>query len=167
MQRLLAALDVSYRGDGSAVSAAVLFAEWTDATPTAELTALVPSVAEYAPGRFFLRELPCLLAVIDRLDARPRAIVVDGYVFLGPERPGLGAHLYDALAGSVPVVGVAKRPFRGAFAVPVQRGRSARPLYVTSAGLSAEEAAAHVRAMHGEHRIPTLLRRVDALCRAS
>ena len=123
--------------------------------------------AEYAPGQFYLRELPCLLAVIDRLDALPRTIVVDGYVFLGPERPGLGAHLYDALAGNVPVVGVAKRPFRDAFAVPVRRGESARPLYVTAIGLAVGEAAAHVRAMHGEHRIPTLLRRVDALSRHS
>jgi len=30
-----------------------------------------------------------------------------------------------------------------------------------------EEAIRAVRSMHGDHRIPTLLRRVDGLCRAA
>jgi deoxyribonuclease V len=47
----------------------------------------------------------------------------------------------------------------------VLRGGSARPLYVTAAGLSADEAARRVRDMHGPYRIPTLLKRVDQLCR--
>jgi deoxyribonuclease V len=63
------------------------------------------------------------------------------------------------------VVGVAKRPFRGAPALEVLRGASARPLYVTAIGIDAAHAADGVRRMHGAHRIPTLLTRVDRLCR--
>jgi deoxyribonuclease V len=47
----------------------------------------------------------------------------------------------------------------------VERGGSAKPLYVTAAGIAAETAAAHVAAMHGAHRIPTLLKLVDRLVR--
>ncbi len=36
---------------------------------------------------------------------------------------------------------------------------------LTAAGISPECAAEHVRAMHGPYRIPTLLKRIDSLCR--
>jgi deoxyribonuclease V len=44
-------------------------------------------------------------------------------------------------------------------------GRSSRPLFITAAGISAQKAAEHIRSMHGLNRIPTLLKRVDSLCR--
>ena len=67
----------------------------------------------------------------------------------------------------VPVIGVAKTSFRGSgFAQAVLRGTSQRPLYVTAAGMKPEIAAAHVLSMHGEYRIPTLLKRADQLCRS-
>jgi deoxyribonuclease V len=48
----------------------------------------------------------------------------------------------------------------------VVRGTEAkRPLYVTAAGVGVDQAAAWVRSMHGPHRLPTLLKRVDRLCR--
>jgi deoxyribonuclease V len=124
-------------------------------------------VAPYEPGRFYLRELPCLLAVLARAPAPLAAAVVDGYVWLADEtRPGLGAHLFESLGGTVPVVGVAKTRFAGAErALPVTRGDSLRPLWVTAAGIDPTEAAEHVRRMHGPFRIPTALRRVDRLCR--
>jgi deoxyribonuclease V len=64
-----------------------------------------------------------------------------------------------------PVVGVAKSRFDGARAVEVYRGGSIRPLYVSAAGLDPEEAAEKIRSMHGRHRVPTLLKRVDRLAR--
>ena len=100
---------------------------------------------------------------------RVETIIVDGYVWLGPEnRPGLGAHLYEALGKQVPVIGVAKSMFRGATnAEAVLRGRSRRPLYVTAAGMDPVIAAKNIQGMHGPHRIPTLLKRVDQLCRSA
>ena len=42
----------------------------------------------------------------------PEAIISDGYVDLGVQAtPGLGRYPYGALGGSVPILGVAKRPF--------------------------------------------------------
>jgi len=46
--------------------------------------------------------------------------------------------------------------------IPVVRGVSRRPLFVTTAGINAEEAAKGVQAMHGPYRIPTLLKLVDS-----
>ena len=163
---MLACVDVDYRGD-DAVAACVLFAAWGDAAPAAEVVEKVTGVEPYVPGQFYRRELPCLLAVLGKLPEEPETVVIDGYVWLGEGRPGLGARLYDALGGRVPVVGVAKTRFRSALqAVPVVRGPT-RPLFVTSAGLDAATAAAQVQAMHGTYRIPTLLRAVDQLCRQS
>ena len=46
------------------------------------------------------------------------------------------------------------------------RGESATPLFITAAGIAAETAAAHVVAMHGPFRIPTLIKRADTLARS-
>jgi deoxyribonuclease V len=63
-------------------------------------------------------------------------------------------------------VGVAKRPFHAATrAIDVLRGESAQALSVTAIGMDVAAAAEHVRSMHGAHRIPTLLKRTDRLCR--
>ena len=162
----ICAVDVYYRDTG-ALSAAVTFGDWTDEKPQHEITVPIPQVAEYRPGQFYLRELPCILAVLEKLPCPPRTIVVDGYVWLRPDEPGLGLHLYETLGSRVPVIGVAKTSFDGSpHAVPVRRGDSKRPLYVTAAGMEDSAAAACVTAMHGEYRLPTLLKAVDMLCRS-
>lgn len=162
---MIVAVDADYRESHSIV-ACVAFRAWADAESAYERVVRVPGApAPYQPGKFYLRELPCLLAGIRVLDALPRVIVVDGYVRLSRTKPGLGAHLHDALFGKVAVIGVAKTEFHGAPAATVLRGESKKPLFVTAAGMSLEEATEAVRSMHGEHRLPTLLARADRLCR--
>ncbi|HET8564411.1 MAG TPA: endonuclease V [Candidatus Binatia bacterium] len=163
---MIACLDVDYR-DTTAYAAAITFREWLDATPAEEGVVAVSDVQPYEPGQFFRRELPCLLAVL-RMLYGVAVVIVDGYVWLDDMRkPGLGAHLYRALNGQVAVIGVAKSKFREAHgACEVTRGASIRPLYITAAGMDSEAAAQHIRSMHGCYRIPTLLKRVDCLCRS-
>jgi deoxyribonuclease V len=165
---MLACVDVDYRERG-AVAGCVLFADWPDAEPVARLVAPIAAVAPYRPGEFYRRELPCLLAVLAHVEAPLAAIIVDGYVWLdGQGRPGLGAHLWQALDRTVPIVGVAKTAFTSDRAArPVLRGQSSKPLYVSAAGLDVERAALHIRDMHGPHRLPTLLKEVDRLCRGA
>lgn len=162
----LAIVDVGY-GEREALAACVVARGWADAEPLETRVVSVTEVRPYAPGRFFERELPCLLAVLERLRTAVAAVVIDGYVTLDEHgTPGLGGHLHAALGGRTPVIGVAKTTFRGSgFATPVRRGSSARPLYVTAMGLAVEHAARLVGGMHGEHRIPTLLGLVDRLAR--
>jgi deoxyribonuclease V len=164
---VIAALDVQY-ADERAAAAGLVFADWTDAAPVAERVVQVAEPAAYVSGEFWRRELPCLMQVLAALPGRPDVVVIDGYVWLdGQGRRGLGAHLHEALGGTVAVIGVAKSAFQGSpHAVPVVRGESTRPLFVTAQGLVPTDAAAAVARMHGPFRVPTLLRRADQLCRA-
>ena len=148
------------------MAAGLWFQRWQDGTSSAEVVLAVDRVAPYRSGELYRRELPCLLAVLDQ-GPPADVVVVDGYVWLdGERRPGLGAHLYRALGETVAVVGVAKTRFPGAtLAQELRRGTSRSPLYVTAAGMEAAEAARHIAEMHGLHRIPTLLKRVDRLSR--
>lgn len=158
-------VDVDYR-EHSVLTACVAFQSWSDPEPALEqIVSSSGAAPEYEPGAFYRRELPYLLSVLATLPEPPRIILIDGYVWLGPEHPGLGAHLATALENRAAVVGVAKRPYHGSHAAPLLRGGSAQPLYITAVGLPLDEAVAGVRAMHGPHRLPTLLKRVDRLCR--
>lgn len=164
----IAIVDVDYADPrpGAAATAACVVAErWTDAAPIETHAVPIANVLAYAPGRFFERELPCLLAVLPRVKATLDVVIVDGYVVLDDSgTPGLGAHLHDALGGGVAVVGVAKTAYRGGgFAVQVLRGGSRQPLFVTARGMPPDVAAQHVASMHGPHRVPTLLGWVDRL----
>ncbi len=163
---MIAAADCHYRTN-KAVAGIVLFDDWMSDHVKKELVEACNEVKPYQPGSFYKREAPCLLRLIDRVRDGFDVLIIDGYVWLGPEsKPGLGAYLYRALDDSVPVIGVAKSPFRGASnAQRVYRGHSRRPLFVTAAGIDAEEAAQNIARMHGAFRIPTMLKRVDRLCR--
>jgi deoxyribonuclease V len=167
---MLACVDVSYRDD-RVVAGCILFRSWADAQPAGQALVECGAAAPYRPGEFYLRELPPLLDVLSRVTTRPELVIVDGYVWLGPDKPGLGARLHAALGGQVPVVGVAKTAWRGSATsgqnrvVAIHRGGSAKPLYVTGAGIDVADAARLVASMHGEYRIPTLLKVVDRLTR--
>lgn len=158
------AADVHYLASGGARAAAVVCADVGFSRFAADRVEPVPHVLPYEPGRFCLRELPALHAVLDGLKEMT-LLVVDGFVDLDPDgRPGLGARASAEF--DVPVVGVAKTAFRTAtHAIPVLRGTSARPLYVTAIGLPRAEAADLVRRMAGPHRMPTALHRADTLAR--
>ncbi|MBN1625201.1 MAG: endonuclease V [Deltaproteobacteria bacterium] len=142
----------------------MLFSGYGDKEPAATLTVLLPDSAEYIPGQFYRRELPCIVALLDKIREPLEGIIIDGYVMLG-DRPGLGMHLFNHLEGRSPVIGVAKSEFRDAYAARVFRGRSERPLYVTAVGMNLSQATERIDIMHGDFRIPTLLKHVDMLAR--
>ncbi len=162
---LCVAVDVHYLSSGAARAAAVVAADAAFAQVLAERTATVPEVGPYRPGEFYRRELPPLRAVLHGIGGLG-LLVVDGYADLDPAgRPGLGAHVHTEFA--VPVIGVAKSAFRtAAHAIPVLRGASARPVFVTAAGMPRADAAGVVRLMAGRFRVPDALRRADQLARA-
>ena len=156
--------DVHYLASGGARAAAVVAADASFSRLVADRVELMPDVEPYRPGQFYLRELPPLRAVLDGL-AEVALLIVDGYADLDPDGlPGLGVRASAEFG--VPVIGVAKSAFRTAtHAIPVLRGTSARPLYVTAAGMPRIEAADLVRRIAGRYRLPDALRRADALAR--
>lgn len=159
----IAVLDVAYFG-GAAFTSRVLAAGWDAQFPVHVRVVMRTPVEDYVAGEFWRRELPCLLQVLE--GDTPDVVLVDGYVWLDEHgRPGLGAHLHEAL--KVPTVGVAKQPYEGGgHARAVTRGTSRAPLYVTAVGIALDEAAERVASMHGRHRIPTLLGIADRAARA-
>ena len=163
---MILAVDVHYDEDGATV-AGVLFGAWQDCEPAQVLVAQVSPVADYVPGQFYKRELPCILALLAQVTPLPDTIVVDGYVYLGQdEKPGLGQYLYDALDGQCAVIGVAKNRFKDtAVSAELLRGTSQRPLFVTAVGISQAQARHHIKEMCGHSRVPTLLKKVDQICR--
>jgi len=165
---MILAVDVAYNGD-QATAAGVIFKSWHDSKPYKEITTQVNHVEGYIPGQFYKRELPCIIALLTEINKLPDVIIIDGFVYLGSEqRDGLGKYLYNELGGRVVVIGVAKKPFLDTPPeTKLYRGRSRKPLYITAVGIEQETAKAYITEMHGNYRIPTLINRVDQLCRQS
>ncbi|QDT85269.1 Endonuclease V [Gimesia chilikensis] len=159
------ALDVYYHPDDSV--AGLLFDDWESDQVAETLLKSIPEVAEYEPGQFYKRELPCLLALIADVKPELETIVIDGYVTLGADqRPGLGTCLYQELGEEIPIIGVAKSRFNQTPAeTEILRGNSQNPLFVTALGIPLTDAQQKIKSMHGPFRIPTLLKQVDQLCR--
>ncbi|UOQ68074.1 endonuclease V [Hymenobacter volaticus] len=166
---MIVALDVYYRQE-EAKAVGVTFEAWHSTVLTSKHEVTLSGLEPYEPGAFYKRELPCLLAVLEQINlAEVECLVIDGYVVLDDDgRPGLGWHLYQHLEEKVPVVGVAKTRFfhSGRQVIGVLRGQSMTPLYVTSAGINVEAAAAFIEKMAGPFRMPTLLQELDSLTRS-
>lgn len=160
-------VDVHY-GPDAVVVGGVQSDNWLDVVPRQTWTErFVERPDPYEPGQFYMRELPYLLRALTPDRRRSLEVaVVDGYVWLGAGRPGLGERLREATDRRFPVVGVAKTRFHGNDqAEVVVRGASRRPLLVTASGMPSAEAARLVAAMHGSGRVPELLKLVDRLAR--
>lgn len=163
---MILAIDVQH-GEGSAIAAGVLFSRCDSEVTEGDRPQSIGAIAPYEPGSFYKRELPCILSLLEEITANLDAIIVDGYVTLGPEnKPGLGMRLYEQIERNIPVVGVAKNRFKDTLEVcEVLHGNSQKPLLVTAVGTPLNISKLHIVQMHGKHRLPTLLKRVDQLCR--
>src|SRR4030043_2374810 len=162
---MIAAVDVHYRYDGFATAAAVVFSSFGDSKAYKTYIRDIPKVKSYIPGKFYKRELPCLIAVLGMIEEEIDSVIIDGYVDLG-EKPGLGRHLWRALECKKRIIGVAKKYFKGSDPIKVLRGNSCQPLFVTSVGIEQHVVANRITCMHGKFRLPTLLKQADSLSRS-
>lgn len=161
---MIAAVDVNYLDEAMAVAAAVIINDFADTVPLAQYSTRVTEFGEYVPGKFYQRELPCIVAVLDKVIENLHVIIIDGFVMLG-DGPGLGYHLWQHLGRQAAIIGVAKSPFPGATPITIYRGQSRRPLYITALGMDPEIAAENIIRMAGSNRIPDLLRQADRLAK--
>lgn len=161
---MIFAFDTYYYGN-KAKTVALAFNSWHSNQALEVYSEILEGVDEYTPGEFYKRELPCILSLLKQIDPTLiDLIIVDSFVFLDDQEAlGLGGHLYHALSGSIPVIGVAKTNFAtiDQKKAPVFRGESKLPLYVTAIGIDLSNAAENIRNMHGPFRIPTLLKQLD------
>jgi deoxyribonuclease V len=160
---MLLAIDVHYR-ENESKAVGVLF-DWEDTEPIEIVTVFIDDVAEYTPGEFYKRELPCLLKIIDKIDLNQlEAIIIDGYVYIDNNKNyGLGGILWETLNKQIPIIGVAKTSFfkNKETVIEVTRGESIKPLFVSAIGYDLELAALKIKQMYGSYRIPSILKQLD------
>ncbi|MGW0464923.1 endonuclease V [Streptomyces sp. NPDC003027] len=177
-------LDVAYDDERDLVAAAAVVLDARTREVVEEATAVGRVSFPYVPGLLAFREIPTVLAALDRLGTDPGLLVCDGYGLAHPRRFGLASHL-GVLTGR-PSIGVAKNPFtftyeqpgsaRGDFAPLLaddeEVGRALRtqagvkPVFVSVGHrVSLDTACAHTLHLSPRYRIPETTRHADSLCR--
>ncbi|WP_405828906.1 endonuclease V [Streptomyces sp. NBC_01176] len=177
-------VDVAYDDERDLVVAAAVVLDAATLQVVAEATAVGQVSFPYVPGLLAFREIPTVLAALDRLPCAPGLVVCDGYGLAHPRRFGLASHL-GVLTG-LPTIGVAKNPFTFTYQEPGAPRGSASPLLAdadevgralrtrdgvkpvfVSVGhrVSLDHACAHTLALTPEYRLPETTRRADSLCR--
>ncbi|MCU0430299.1 MAG: endonuclease V [Cytophagaceae bacterium] len=161
---MIAAFD-TYYFDNKAKTVCVTFETFNDSAAKNIYAEVLGNVEEYTPGEFYKRELPCIVSLCKQLPIEQlELIVIDGFVYLDDDYAlGLGGRLYEALGRKIPVVGVAKSNFTGIqkLKIPIVRGESLRPLFITAIGIELSDAANLIQQMKGSFRIPDLLKTLD------
>ena len=115
----LAGLDVAYHEDGERLAAAIVVLDAADHTVRDQAVVHGRAAFPYVPGLFAFRELPALLAALDKLTVRPDVLICDGHGQAHPRRFGLACHL-GVLTG-LPSFGVGKTPLVGTWVPPGER----------------------------------------------
>lgn len=117
----MAGLDVAY--DGDRLAAAVVVLDLADLSVRDTAVVSGRPAFPYIPGLFAFREIPALLAALEKLTVRPEVLVCDGQGLAHPRRFGLASHL-GVLTG-LPAFGVGKTLLVGEYE-PVGDERGAR-----------------------------------------
>ncbi|MCZ7439639.1 deoxyribonuclease V [Micromonospora sp. WMMC241] len=180
----VAGLDVAYAQSGDRLVAAVTVLDAVSLDVVDEAVHVGRPAFPYVPGLFAFREMPALLAALDRLTVRPELLVCDGHGVAHPRRFGLACHL--GVVTGVPALGVGKTPLVGSWTGPgLRRGdRSAlrdgdevvgqvlrtrdgvRPVFVSVGHrIGLDEAVERVLALTPRYRLPETTRTADQLCR--
>ena len=164
---MIVVIDADYNETEHSAHAAGVLAESILAEEAAGVVgAFVEGVGEYVPGQFFRREFKCVEAVMRKLEGQDiELIVVDGYADSGTGEKALGTFVFEEYG--VPVIGIAKNKYKKCL-VPnteVNRKGCKKPLFVTSKGIDHGTAKEWIAKMHGEYRLPLLVKLADKAAR--
>lgn len=119
--RYVAGVDVGYEADGEIARAAVALLSFPDLRLREYAIARLRTRFPYVPGYLGFREIPAVLAALERLRLRPDLLVCDAQGYAHPRRVGLASHL--GLAAGLSSIGAAKSRLIGEHApVPARRG---------------------------------------------
>jgi deoxyribonuclease V len=180
----VAGLDVAYHEDGERLAAAIVVLDTADHRVVDTAVVQGRPAFPYVPGLFAFREIPTLLAALDRLTVRPDVLICDGHGLAHPRRFGLACHL-GVLTG-LPSFGVGKTPLVGTWTAPGERrgDRSAlvddgetvgavlrtrdavKPVFVSVGHrMDLDTACALTLALTPRFRLPETTRAADRACR--
>ncbi|PJK10857.1 deoxyribonuclease V [Lysobacteraceae bacterium NML120232] len=105
--RTVAGFDVGFEDDGKITRAAAVLLDAESLAPITEVIARLPTVMPYIPGLLSFRELPALLAALEKLPQTPDLCLIDGHGIAHPRRLGIAAHF--GVASGLASIGVAKK----------------------------------------------------------
>jgi deoxyribonuclease V len=121
--RRVAGADVGYIEGGRTARAAVAVLSFPELALVEQAVAFRPCDFPYVPGLLSFREVPAVLAALERLSCPPDLVLCDGQGYAHPRRLGLACHL--GLLAGLPTIGVAKSRLIGHHGpVPAARGES-------------------------------------------
>jgi deoxyribonuclease V len=101
----VAGVDVGYRQPQKATTAVAVF-DYSEMRMVDQGIAVTPVSFPYIPGLLSFREMPAILAALEKLKSLPDLILVDGHGYAHPRRFGLACHLGVVL--DKPAIGCGK-----------------------------------------------------------
>jgi deoxyribonuclease V len=124
--RTVAGVDVGFENGGEITRAAVVVLDFPGLTLQEQAMAREPTRFPYVPGYLSFREVPAVLAAIEKLQRKPDLLLCDGQGLAHPRRFGIACHL--GLLTDIPSIGVAKSRLVGTHGeIPNEKG-AWRPL---------------------------------------
>lgn len=115
----IAGLDVGVDATNGMARAAVVVLSYPALEVIEEALACQSLQFPYVPGLLSFREIPPLLAALERIVSKPDVLMCDAHGLAHPRRFGLACHL-GVLSG-VPTIGVAKSKLIGKYRMPGEK----------------------------------------------
>jgi deoxyribonuclease V len=180
--RRVAGVDVGFEENGAVTRAAVAVLSFPELALVDSRIARLPTAFPYIPGLLSFREVPALVAALERLDTLPDLILVDGQGYAHPRRLGIACHL--GVLTDLPTIGVGKTRLvgvhgevpdvRGAWVPLMDRGedigavlrtrRGVKPLFVSPGHrVGFGTAVEWVMRCTGRYRLPETTRQAHRL----
>ncbi|MBE9129474.1 deoxyribonuclease V [Coleofasciculus sp. LEGE 07081] len=121
MVNCVAGVDVGFEENGAISRAAVAVLSFPDLQLIEQAIAKCPTTFPYIPGFLSFREVPVVLAALEKISTTPDLILCDGQGTAHPRRFGLACHL--GLLINIPTIGAAKSLLVGKHEeLPLEKG---------------------------------------------
>lgn len=114
--RRIAGVDVGFEDANRTTRAAVVVLDFPSLQLVEYAIARLPTSFPYVPGLLSFREVPAVLAALERLAVLPDMLLCDGQGIAHPRRLGIASHLGVLL--DLPTIGVAKSRLIGEYVEP-------------------------------------------------
>ncbi len=114
--RLVAGVDVGFEEGNTITRAAVAVLSFPELELVEQAIARLPTTFPYVPGLLSFREVPAVLAALEKLSRLPDMLLCDGQGVAHPRRLGIASHLGVLL--DLPTIGVAKSRLIGSHDEP-------------------------------------------------